>query len=127
MAEEEARDTAGELQEERRRAEGKGGRLSNEERAAAEREIAEASARAGEEAGAQWDAWFMGACEAVDNLLGGAVQEPERETSRGDANDAGATGDASTETPQPSTVSTCQLHPPVRRPDTGASPPLRTM
>jgi len=128
MAEEEARDTAGELQAERRRTEGKkNSRLSNEERAAAEREIAEASARAGEEAGAQWDAWFMGACEAVDNLLSGAVQEPERETSPGDANDAGATDDTGTETPRPSTVSTCQLHPSARRQDTGASPPLRTM
>jgi len=127
MAEEEARDTASELQEERRRAGEKGRRLSSEERSAAQREIAEASARAGEEAGAQWDAWFAGACEAVDGLLGGTAQEPERETSPGDANDAGATGDTGAGTPRPSTVSTCQLHPSARRQDTGASPPLRTM
>jgi hypothetical protein len=112
MADEMARDAARELQEERRQAEGKKNRrLSNEERSAAECEIAEASARACEEAGAQWDAWFTGACEAVDRLLSGTAQAPERETSPGDADEAGATDDTGTETPQPSTVSTCQLHP----------------
>jgi hypothetical protein len=128
MADEIACDAARELQQERRRAEGKkNSRLSNEERAAAECEIAKAAARACEEAGAQWDAWFMGACEAVDSLLGGTAQEPKRGTAPGDANDAGAADDTGAGTPRPSTVSTCQLHPLARRPGTGASPPLRTM
>jgi hypothetical protein len=112
MAEDDARDTVRQLQAERRRAEGRNWRLSKEEREAAECEIAEAAASAREEAAAQWDAWFTGACDAVDGLLGGAVQEPEAATSFGDANDAGAAGDTGTETLRPSTVSTCQLHPP---------------
>jgi hypothetical protein len=126
MAEERARDTAMEIHKERRAEGKKNRRLSGEERAAAENEIAEASARACEEAGAQWDAWFTGACEAVDGLLSGTAQEPERETSPGDANDAGATGNAGAETPRPSTVSTCQLHPlGSAAGHRSASPPVR--
>jgi hypothetical protein len=128
MAEEEARDiardAASELQEERRRAEGKGRRLSGEERTAAKCEIAEAGTRAGAEAGVQWDAWFEGACAEVDKLLSGTAQEPKRGPAPGDANDAGAADDTGTETPRPSTVSTCQLHPLARRQDAGAEPPF---
>lgn len=75
MAEDEARDTARELCDERDAGKGRR-RPTQEERFARQCEIGAAGARARREAGAQWDAWFERACETVDDLLGRPGTQP---------------------------------------------------
>jgi hypothetical protein len=50
---------------------------SGESHEAFREELETATARARAEVGARWDAWFQGACQAVDALLGRSEAEPE--------------------------------------------------